>query len=112
LRIFRPSLLQAAPAFGGGEEGFEVFLLPAWGKTEPAGRPVVDKPRQSNQASPAGQSASVVVSAFHFIPRVVPLAIVAVVDAPDNAQAFANHAFVKQVRSQLILATRPDFIDI
>src|SRR5439155_14407113 len=112
LRILCPSLLQAAPAFSSGEEGFEVFLLPAWGKTEPTSRPVVNKAGQSNQASPAGQSAGVVIAAFHFVPRIMPFAVVPIVNAADNAQAFPDHAFVKQMRSQLILAAGPDFVAV
>src|SRR5439155_12780665 len=112
LRILCPSLLQAAPTPGGGEEGFEVFLLPAWGKTEPTSRPVVNKAGQSNQASPARQSAGIMIAAFDFIPRIMPLAVVAVVDAANDAQAFADHAFIKQMRGQLTLATRPNFVSI
>src|SRR5713226_5853294 len=52
------------------------------------------------------------VAAFHFIPRIVPFAVIAVVDAADDAQPFADHAFMEQVGSELIFAAGPDFVAI
>ena len=98
LRAGFARLAKRSPSFGRREENLEIVSLPFRGEAEPAGGAVIKVTRQRDQASPRGHRPGVMIAALDFVPRIVTPAIVAVVNAANDAQAFADQPLVEQAR--------------
>jgi hypothetical protein len=53
-----------------------------------------------------------VIAAFHFVPGIAALSVVAVPDGADDAEALLDVALVDEMRRHLVLDSRPDLVGV